>query len=502
MLRHGAANQLICTLKRRLPVLADRLFPERQFFVRSHGRVRFLAVSQRVQLLIAALLAVGAISTGVTALLPTASDDIVAAKDREIARLTAAYRQLDARLDDVGSDRDRALRENARLSEQTKSLTAAITRSTRERNRIGKQLSATREKLAEAREALKLADLKTQALTLKSAELDRRLTEADTDRTRAEDELTLMRQQLTKARAEQAATEQEIQQLSRMVAEFGGALTVAGGAEPGADREAAGREVNRLATRVTGLQTLVNSFRDRQLVLVDWLYRQAAGDTERAVQSLAITGLDIDELAREASDTPYGQGGPLVQVGHFEAAGTKGAMAGGSFVHSIIRLEATLVQWHGLRRLVQQMPLGQPTDRGWVSSNFGKRRDPFSGRWAKHAGLDISAPRGTPIYATAPGTVISAGRKGPYGYAVVIDHGMGFRTRYAHLQKILVKRHQEVAYRDRIGLMGSTGRSTGTHVHYEIIHRGALQNPANFIEAGNYVFREQADDQRAEPSDS
>ena len=501
MLRHGAANRLICQLKERLPVLADRLFPERQFFVRSRGRVRFLAVSQRVQMLLAALLAVGAIGATVTALLPSAADDIVAAMDREIARLTAAYRQLDARLDDVSGHRDRAERANHRLSERTKFLTATLAGSTRQRNRIAKQLGATREKLAKASAALELANIKTQALTVKSAELDRRLTAADTDKTRAEDELHLMRRQLAAALAEQAATEREIRELSQMIAEFGGELTIAGGPEPGANRAAAAREVNRLASRVTGLQTLVNSFQVRQLELVDWLYRQAADDTERAVQSLAITGLDIDQLTRDVGDPPYGQGGPLVQVGRVEAAGDKGATAGGSFVRAIIRLETTLAQWHGLRRLVRQMPLGQPTDRGWISSNFGKRRDPFSGRWARHAGLDISAQRGTPIYATAPGTVLSAGLNGPYGNAVVIDHGMGFKTRYAHLQKILVKRGSQVGYRDRVGLMGSTGRSSGTHVHYEVIYRGQHRNPANFIEAGNYVFREPAGGRTAAPSD-
>ena len=502
MLRHGAANHMICELKRRLSVLADRLFPARQFYLRSRGRVRFLAVTQRVQLRLAALLTVGAIGAAVIALWPSAAVDILAAKDREIARLSAAHRLLDARLADVVGNRDRALAASDRLAEQTKSLTAAVTRSTRERNWVGKQLSATRRMLADARQSLNLANLKTRALTVKSAELDRRLMQADTDTSRAEDELVLMRQQLTEALAEQAATEHEIRKLSRVVAEFGSELTVAGGAAPGADRAAAGREVKRLATRVTSLQDLVNSFRDRQLELVDWLYHQAADDAERAVRSLAITGLDIDELAREAGDTPYGQGGPLVQVARSEDAENQGEAAGGSFVRSIIRLEATLAQWHGLRKLVRQMPLGQPTDRGWISSNFGKRRDPFSRRWARHAGLDISAQRGTPILASAPGTVIAAGRDGPYGNAVVIDHGMGFKTRYAHLQKILVKRHQQVAYRDRVGLMGSTGRSSGTHVHYEIIYRGVHRNPANFIKAGKFVFREQAGDRTTPQSDS
>ncbi len=185
-----------------------------------------------------------------------------------------------------------------------------------------------------------------------------------------------------------------------------------------------------------------------------------------------------------------GRGGPLVALNRAPAASDDLALAGDLFLQSVSRLEVSLTHWNGMRNLLRRVPLGRPTDRGWRSSRFGKRRDPFSRRRVMHVGLDISAPRRTPILATAPGRVTFVGRNGPYGRMVEIDHGLGFKTRYAHLHKILVKQGAEVAYRDRIGLMGSTGRSSGTHVHYEVIYRGKHQNPAKFIEAGNYVFQE------------
>ena len=107
-----------------------------------------------------------------------------------------------------------------------------------------------------------------------------------------------------------------------------------------------------------------------------------------------------------------------------------------------------------------------------------------------HFGMDLGGVSRTRVYAPAPGTVTYARRKGKYGKLVVIEHGNGFKTRYGHLYKILVKRGQKVDYRTKIGLMGSTGRSTGPHLHYEIIHKGRALNPWRFIKAGRYVLKE------------
>lgn len=121
-----------------------------------------------------------------------------------------------------------------------------------------------------------------------------------------------------------------------------------------------------------------------------------------------------------------------------------------------------------------------PTD-GWVTSDFGYRRSPFTDRREFHKGLDIAGPSGTPIYATAKGRVIASGRDGAYGLTVTLDHGAGIVTNYAHLQSIAVKDDQSVSRGELIGFMGSSGRSTGPHLHYEVRLNGIPVDPMRYI---------------------
>ncbi len=121
-----------------------------------------------------------------------------------------------------------------------------------------------------------------------------------------------------------------------------------------------------------------------------------------------------------------------------------------------------------LKNLEAATPSIRPIDGGWVSSKFGYRHSPFTGEKEFHAGVDIACREGTPIKATADGKVLFAGVKGSMGKTVVIDHGFGIKTRYGHMNKIRVNCGQNVTKGDIIGEMGSTGRSTGPHVHYEV----------------------------------
>jgi murein DD-endopeptidase MepM/ murein hydrolase activator NlpD len=118
---------------------------------------------------------------------------------------------------------------------------------------------------------------------------------------------------------------------------------------------------------------------------------------------------------------------------------------------------------------------------GWLSGTFGGRADPFTGERGFHRGLDISLEKGSPVYATADATVRSAEFTGDYGNLVVLQHGFGLSTRYGHLSKILVGPGQTVKRGDVIGLVGSTGRSTGSHLHYEILVNGQLLNPLRLL---------------------
>jgi murein DD-endopeptidase MepM/ murein hydrolase activator NlpD len=114
---------------------------------------------------------------------------------------------------------------------------------------------------------------------------------------------------------------------------------------------------------------------------------------------------------------------------------------------------------------------------GWLTGRFGGRPDPFTGERAFHQGLDISTAKGQPVYATANGTIDSAARSGEYGNLIVVRHDFGLSTRYGHLSKFNVRPGQAVKRGDVIGFVGSTGRSTGAHLHYEVLANGKLINP-------------------------
>lgn len=118
---------------------------------------------------------------------------------------------------------------------------------------------------------------------------------------------------------------------------------------------------------------------------------------------------------------------------------------------------------------------------GWLSSGMGPRRDPITGDPDYHSGLDISGERGQPVFVTAAGTVRDVGYQGAYGNLIVVDHGFGLETRYGHLQRFLVRPGAKVRRGDTIGLIGATGRTTGYHLHYEVVANGRLINPLQLL---------------------
>ncbi|MCC6219992.1 MAG: M23 family metallopeptidase [Deltaproteobacteria bacterium] len=130
---------------------------------------------------------------------------------------------------------------------------------------------------------------------------------------------------------------------------------------------------------------------------------------------------------------------------------------------------------------LRYFPIGYPVHYGNVISGYGKRTSPFTHRSHKHHGVDIPLPSGTPVYASADGEVVVVGYQGSYGRMVVVDHGNGFETRYAHLSSYLVKVGAKVSRGDKLGLSGSSGRSTGPHLHYEVRLAGKARNPFPFM---------------------
>lgn len=156
----------------------------------------------------------------------------------------------------------------------------------------------------------------------------------------------------------------------------------------------------------------------------------------------------------------------------------------GAFSERAEKAEKALSGLEALKAEAKKLPLAQPIPNARMTSGFGRRRDPFLGRPAMHAGIDFRARTGTSIYSPGPGTVVRAGRAGGYGNLIEIAHANGVTTRHAHLSRIRVSRGDKVETGTLIGDVGSTGRSTGPHLHYETRIGGNALNPTRFIEAG------------------
>jgi len=239
-----------------------------------------------------------------------------------------------------------------------------------------------------------------------------------------------------------------------------------------------------LASNVGTLEKRLDQVRATQLELLRGIRTKARRNIASIQATLSQTGIPLQELLQNAIPRKDGIGGPLILTDDIKLDD-----AGTSFEGMVGGLELELQQWEGMQKLMAHLPLTRPTVSGYVSSPFGKRRDPMTRRRAMHKGVDIAAPLRTPIYATASGVVSFAGTKAAYGRMVEIDHGFGFVTRYAHLRQALVKTGERVTFHQKIATMGSTGRSTGSHVHYEVLYRGEQMDPVNFFEAGRYVFK-------------
>jgi murein DD-endopeptidase MepM/ murein hydrolase activator NlpD len=202
-------------------------------------------------------------------------------------------------------------------------------------------------------------------------------------------------------------------------------------------------------------------------------------EIEERQQLLAamIAGDEIDPavLRRIASSSAEGVGGPLEPVGGSDDT-----------------FKQLFTSWKKLDSISQgaiAVPSEKPVRTAAFTSGYGVRSDPFRGAAAMHAGIDLAGPVGTPIYATADGTVSEAGyNSGGYGNLIKLNHGRGIETRYGHLSAIMVSPGQRIVRGQQIGRMGSTGRSTGSHLHYEVRIDGRAVNPIPFMKSTDYLL--------------
>lgn len=255
-------------------------------------------------------------------------------------------------------------------------------------------------------------------------------------------------------------------------------------------RDIAAAEARALQQKVKSLEKQISGMQETQILVFRKMASLAGGnvdlienDLSGIKQSLASAGLGMETLLnriRRDKET-VGIGGPFIPAPMSKPQHNLNI--------SLVSLNQQLDRWYDLTTLQDALPIGKPIERIRVTSPFGSRGDPFQGAPAHHEAVDLGGMIGEPIHTTAPGKVVRAGRWGWYGNMVEIDHGLGFRTRYAHMDKIFVTKGDTVRAGDKIGTVGNTGRSTGPHLHYEIRVRGHAVDPMKFIKAKKNVFK-------------
>lgn len=237
---------------------------------------------------------------------------------------------------------------------------------------------------------------------------------------------------------------------------------------PGARRAAKDADINGKLSRV---EAALDRLDHRQALGLAQLQERYEGKARRLRGVLADLGLKLDGSA------PSGSGGPFVPI--------KLPGEGNGFERAVARVKIARTQAERLTRTLLRVPLRKPVEGEMdLSSTFGVRTDPFLHIAAMHTGLDFRGDTGDPVHATAAGTVASAGWSGGYGRMVEIDHGNGLSTRYGHLSEIDVKVGDDVRIGQVVGRIGSTGRSTGPHLHYETRIDGDAVDPQKFLHAG------------------
>ena len=419
------------------------LFPDRQIMLRSEGRVSFVTLSRQFQLCAAAAILSFVGWSAFTSITYIFYDKFLESKDNQVANARLAYRSLLSQVasyqqkfthltDDLESNHTMMLglvKKNASLQQNLKTVSAKLKHTELERESV----LAIRQSLSE-----KLSDSEDTVRSLNSQNFE------------LKDNLETLEADLQIALGE------------RNEAMFNGTRMR--------------RQIKELDSRLVELekseQDAVEKLTERTVVLNDSM--------ERVVE---LAGLNPKKMLQINPVIPKGQGGPFI------AAKPDGKPAS-KLKASLSDLERHLLQSEGLQDIMRRLPLAPPLTSYRVTSPFGKRRDPINKKWSAHYGVDMGSPYKAAVYVAAPGIVKYAGWKGKFGKLIEIDHGSGLKTRFGHLHKILVKKGQKVNFRDKVGLLGSSGRSTGPHLHYEIVFNGRHYNPTKFFKAGRYVFQE------------
>jgi murein DD-endopeptidase MepM/ murein hydrolase activator NlpD len=460
------------------------IFPERQIYIRSDGRVQFFAFSSQMQALLAAggLLFLGWVAfTSVNVIF---KDRIFAAKERHFEQMHAFYESRIADLqlsyDELNSSlilaQDRFKEVADGLEQKQQALAAVI------EHKKG-ALTSLASGAALLRQSQDVPSRGAPAFTRAAGVggvFDAMAADASTALVPPSSASDATGSQNYSSANAQLATASTVPASTRATF-FGGAMQRLGALF---HRRVAADAPNHPIVKSADLQSArILKLELNESVLLAEATDDVNKETTRLSRLLRSTGIDSKSLISRLP-AEHGDGGHLATLG-LSSEGTDD-----NFSSGIADAAGAIGKLDDVVRALKAVPLAAPTDTPSVSSGFGARVDPFNERLAFHSGVDLSGPKGADVRATGAGVVVFAGARGDYGNAVEIDHGYGIRTRYGHLSKIVAVPGTQVDKGTVIGRLGSTGRSTGPHVHYEVWYDRTVRDPEKFIKAGRDVFKE------------
>jgi murein DD-endopeptidase MepM/ murein hydrolase activator NlpD len=436
------------TLAIKLHNLLERHFPERRVFLRSDTDTRFIRLRSHTQI-IAAAGACAIVAWTIIATSVLVMDSIGAGNFREQAR--RELQTYEARLNALAEERDRRAQEALAAQERFSSALA--------------QISAMQSELlsSETRRRELETGLEVVQSTLRRAMSERETAEREAAR------LAAALDTEERASPDSATGEGGDATVSVLTAALSDAARERDGTMARAE------EALRAADEMAYELRLVN---ERNSEIFSRLEDALTISVEPLETMFRKAGLDPDTLIDTVRRGYSGQGGPLTPI----SLSTRGSAPSPEATRAN-RLLTRLDELNLYRLAAGKVPLAMPVKGGFrFTSGFGMR-------WGRlHAGTDFAAAHGTPIHATADGVVTHAGWLSGYGQLVKIKHAFGIETRYAHMSRIRVREGQRVSRGERIGDMGNTGRSTGTHLHYEVRVDGKAINPMTYIKAARDVF--------------
>ena len=432
------------------------LFPERRVYVRSDSGTRYWTFTPISQ--------TGA-SIVVLAFLGWCSFTSFAFIDKAMDGRTAENR-LEAQKE-AYEIQLAAMRERQRLVEEE------LNRSNRRGDAVTSELSGKQRLMVDTASRLSTAEAELSGLRKEFDALTTRHREA-------QDVINTLNDQLVSLKLELAEADQKGEAVSEALSTFAATME-----DVIAQRDTAKATATELDERVAVLETEIGTWEARQEHLVAQLEEATKTSLSSLHEVFVGSNVNLDSILKQTKRDYTGRGGgPVTDDEDSDQSSVEPADDGTRIAALVTDLERMSL----MRVAIDRLPFGVPTKGARQTSGFGPRRDPLRRSYRMHNGMDFAAPRGTPIYAGGDGVVSFSGRQSGYGIVVKIRHAFGFETVYAHLSKSRVKVGQRVERGERIADMGSTGRSTGSHLHYEIRIDGKPVNPNKFIKAARNVL--------------